>query len=117
MCYGELSLLLVAVRSHISYYEAHRTPVPEQNSSKAEEAEDLVHTPADRRAGEALPQTEIPGVRRAGVSRQNAQDDRRSSQNLVSKSTYKMEVSSNFLYSQFYGVMRLEAGLNFSKFL
>ena len=89
-------MLFVAVHSHIPHYEANRTPLSEQNTSKEEEAENVFHSPADSRIGETFPQTEIPGVRRAGVSCQDAQDDRRSSQNLVPKPTYKMEVSSIF---------------------
>jgi hypothetical protein len=94
LSYKQLSLLLV-VRSYIPHHKAHRTPVPEQNTTKAQEAKDFLHAPADRRTGEAIPQTEIPGVSGTRVSRQDAEDDRRSSQDLVSKPTYKMEVSSS----------------------
>jgi len=89
--------VLVDVHSHIPHYEANWTPLSEQNTSEEEEAEDIFHSPADSRIGETFSQTEISGVRRAGVSCQDAQDDRRSSQNLVPKPTYKMEVSLIFL--------------------
>jgi hypothetical protein len=85
-----------AFHSNVPHHKANRTPLPEQNTSKEEEAEDILHSPADSRIGETFSQTEISGLRRAGISCQDAQDDRRSSQNLVPKPTHKMEVSLIF---------------------
>jgi hypothetical protein len=80
--YLKLSIIksaVIAVHSHISHYEANWTPLSEQDTSEEEEAEDIFHSPTDSRTGETFSQTEISGVRRAGLSCQDAQDDRRSS--------------------------------------
>jgi hypothetical protein len=92
-CHLRLTSAACCPLSHLPHHEAHRTPLPEQDTPKTEEAADILHSPADRRVRETLPQTEVPGVRRAGVAREDAQDDGRSSQNLVPKPTHKMEVS------------------------
>ena len=48
---------------------------------------------------EAIPQAEIPGIGGTCRSGQTAQDDRRPSQNLVSKQTHKVEVSCLFIFN------------------
>jgi len=48
---------------------------------------------------EAIPQAEIPGIGGTCRSGQTAQDDRRPSQNLVSKQTHKVEVSFLFIFN------------------
>ena len=68
------------------------TSVPEPHSAAAEEAAYVVHASAADGAGEALPASEVPRVRRAFRRRQGPQDDRRAGEDLVSEPTNKMEV-------------------------
>ena len=72
--------------------EADRTPLPEPDAAEEEEAEDVLHPPPDRRAGKEVPQAEVPGFGRTSGVGKVAQDDRRSSQDMVPEQEDQMEV-------------------------
>ncbi|XP_073777239.1 T-cell leukemia homeobox protein 2 isoform X2 [Danio rerio] len=72
-------------------HTADRSSVPEPDTTEAKKAAYVVQPRADLRAGETLSPAEISGVRGARHTRQGLEDDRRSSQNLVSKQKNKME--------------------------
>lgn len=76
-----------------SRYPSHRTSVPEPDAPEEEKAADVVHAQSDIAAGREIQQAQIPVFRGPRGSGKSAQDDRRPSQNLVPKPTYKMEVS------------------------
>ena len=70
-----------------------RTSVPEPDAAETQEAEDVFHSHPDRRAGEAVPQTEIPRLGRKGHPGEKSQDDRRAGQDLVPEQADKVAVS------------------------
>lgn len=84
--------LCFAFCSDVSHDETNRPSVSESNAAEAKEAAHVLHPPADRRAGEAVSQAEVPRVRRACRTGEIAQDDRRAGEDVVSKSADKMEV-------------------------
>lgn len=86
--------ILLHSGGHVS--TADRSPLPEQNAPKAQEAAHEFHPVADSRAREAVPQAEVPGISRASRARQVSQDDRRTGQDVVSKSTHQVEVNKLF---------------------
>lgn len=87
-----ISSLLTVCCSHVPDHQAHRPSVPEPHTAQAQETAHLLHAVADRRAGEALSQTEVPRLCRKGGPRKDPQDDRRSGQDVVPEQTHQMEV-------------------------
>lgn len=73
----------------------NRTSIPEPYSAQEKETSNVVHTTSDCRAGEKISQAEVFGVSGTGLFSQSVEDDWCSSQNLVSKSTYQVEVSES----------------------
>jgi len=67
--------------------------VSESNSAETQEAADVLLSPADHRAGEAVSPAEVPRVGREIGARQGPQDDRRAGQDVVSEPTHQVEVS------------------------
>jgi len=65
-------------------------------SFEPQQASHVVLAAADLRAGEALPQAEVPGFHREGHARQGAQDDGRAGQDVVPEQEDKVEVSVVF---------------------
>lgn len=66
-------------------YKENWSPVSKQNAPEEEETADIFHEITDMRIREEISQTEIPGILREGESSQGPENDRRTSQNLVSK--------------------------------
>ena len=84
---------LVYISAHSD--ETYWPPLPEPDTAEEEEASNLVLSPADHRAREAVSQTEILGVGRAVSPGQAAENDRRPGEDLVSEQEDEMEVSSS----------------------
>jgi len=75
-----------------SGHPAHRSSVPEPDAAQEEKAADVVHAQSDIAARGEVQQTQILVVCRPRGLGESAQDDRRASQNVVSKPTHQMEV-------------------------
>lgn len=74
-------------------YPSYRTSVPESDATKEEKATDVVHTQSDIAAGGEVQQAQIPVFRGPRGSGESAENDRRTSQDLVPEQTHQMEVS------------------------
>lgn len=76
-----------------SRHPAHRTSVPKPDTPEEEKAPDVVYAQSDIATRGKVQQAQIPVFRGPGGLSKSAQDDRRTSQNLVPKQAYQMEVS------------------------
>lgn len=70
----------------------HRPPLPKPDAAQEEKASHLFQPGADLRARETVSPAEVPGVGGARHLGQGPEDDRRTSQDLVSEQTDKMAV-------------------------
>jgi len=73
-------------------YAASRSSLSESDAAKAQETANLLHPGANMRIRKTFPPSEVFGQCRAVLPRQVPKDDRRPSENLVSKQEDKMEV-------------------------
>lgn len=79
--------------SEFSNDEAHRPPLPEQNTPETQKTTDILHKTSNSRTGEEISQTEIFSFSRKGGISQSTKNDRRPSKNVVPEQTHEMEVS------------------------
>lgn len=79
--------------SIISHDKTNWTPLPESNATEAKEAANIIHQTANSRIGKAISQAEIFGIGRTGCFGQDAENDGRSGEDVVSKQEDKVEVS------------------------
>ncbi|GBP37768.1 hypothetical protein EVAR_29970_1 [Eumeta japonica] len=86
---------VLAFHSIIPHHEADRSSLSEQNTTETEETQDLLHQAPDSGTGEEVPQAEVPRVGGESIASEDSQNDRCSSQDVVSEQKNEVEVRNN----------------------